>query len=254
VALGLAAVTEAIAGRMQESMALFDQARDHAHTQARDAGGGELPQDLVRTAQTLVQAAAQTGHPGCAQGIVEWMIDASVGTEEERQLLASIVGSGGVPPALRTKVSFEPAPADSPYRFEFEAALKAAAEWRLSKALATFRGLKPVAGESPELFTNTAILCEMLGRPYEASEAWLTVAKLRAGTPDDAVEATGRAIASIDRLFEAAGATALNSDQAVQRFWRDAHAGRVHAANDAERAYVMYGNHEFGLPIGDTMV
>jgi hypothetical protein len=34
----------------------------------------------------------------------------------------------------------------------------------------------------------------------------------------------------------------------------DAHAGRVHAANDAERAYVMYGNHEFGLPIGDTMV
>ena len=66
--------------------------------------------------------------------------------------------------------------------------------------------------------------------------------------------ATGRAIASIDRLFEAAGATALNSDQAVQRFWRDAHAGRVHAANDAERAYVMYGNHEFGLPIGDTMV
>jgi hypothetical protein len=195
VALGLASVTEAIAGRMQESMALFDRARDQAHTQARDTDGGELPQDLVRTAQTLVQAAAQTGHPGCAQGIVEWMIDASVGTEEERQLLASIVGSGGVPPALRTKVSFEQAPADSPYRFEFEAALKAAAEWRLSKALATFRSLKPVAGESPELFTNMAILCEMLGRPYEASEAWLTVAKLRAGTPDDAVEATGRAIA-----------------------------------------------------------
>ena len=195
VALGLAAVTEAIAGRMQESRALFDQARDHANTQARDTDGMEVPQDLVRTAQTLVQAAAQTGHPGCAQGIVEWMIDASVGTEEERQLLASIVGSGGVPPALRTKVSFEPAPADSPHRFEFEAALKAAAEWRLSKALATFRSLKPVAGESPELFTNMAILCEMLGRPYEASEAWLTVAKLRAGTPDDAVEATGRAIA-----------------------------------------------------------
>ena len=40
----------------------------------------------------------------------------------------------------------------------------------------------------------------------------------------------------------------------VQRFWRDAHAGRVHAANDAERAYVMFGNQEFGLPLGDTMV
>ena len=78
--------------------------------------------------------------------------------------------------------------------------------------------------------------------------------ELRARARRDQVRATGRAIASIDRLFEAAGATALNSDQAVQRVWRDAHAGRVHAANDAERAYVMYGNHEFGLPIGDTMV
>jgi tetratricopeptide (TPR) repeat protein len=191
VALGLAAVTEAIVGRMQEAMALFDQARDRA----RETGEGEVPRDLIRTAQTLVQAAAQTGHPGCAQGIVEWLIDKALGTEEERQVLASIVGSGGVPPALRTKVSFEAAPADSPYRFEFEAALKAAADWRLSKALSTFRSLKPVAGESPELFTNMAILCEMLSRPYEASEAWLAVARLRAGTPDDAVEATGRAIA-----------------------------------------------------------
>ncbi len=191
VALGLAAVTEAIVGRMQESMALFDQARD----KARDTGDGEVPHDLVRTAQTLVQAATQTGHPGCAQGIVEWLIDKSLGTEEERQVLASVVGSGGVPPALRTKMSFEAAPTDSPYRFEFESALKAAAEWRLAKALTTFRGLKQVAGESPQLFTNMAILCEMLARPFEASEAWLAVARLRAGTPDDAVEATGRAIA-----------------------------------------------------------
>ena len=195
VALGLSAVTEAIVGRMQEAMALFDHARDKAHTQARETGGGEVPHDLVRTAQTLVQAATQTGHPGCAQGIVEWLIDKSLGSEEERQVLASVVGSGGVPPALRTKMSFEAAPAESPYRFEFESALKAAAEWRLAKALATFRSLKTVAGESPELFTNMAILCEMLARPFEASEAWLAVARLRAGTPDDAVEATGRAIA-----------------------------------------------------------
>jgi 3-hydroxy-9,10-secoandrosta-1,3,5(10)-triene-9,17-dione monooxygenase len=55
-------------------------------------------------------------------------------------------------------------------------------------------------------------------------------------------------------LFEASGATALANDQPVQRFWRDAHAGRVHAANDPERAYVIFGNHEFGLPPGDTMV
>ena len=195
VAMGQAAVTEALVGRMQEAMSLFDQARDKAREMATETPGTEAPRDLLRTAQTLVQAAAQTGHPGCAQGIMEWLIDKSLGSEEERQALAAIVGQTGVPPALRTKVSFEPASADSPYRFEFESALKAAADWRLSKALATFRSLKAVAGESPELFTNTAILCEMMARPYEASEAWLTVAKLRANTPDDAVEATGRAIA-----------------------------------------------------------
>ena len=70
--------------------------------------------------------------------------------------------------------------------------------------------------------------------------------ELRARARRDQVRATGRAIASIDRLFEAAGATALNNDQALQRFWRDAHAGRVHAANDAERAYYLAARKRHG--------
>ena len=77
---------------------------------------------------------------------------------------------------------------------------------------------------------------------------------LRARARRDQVRATTRSIASIDRLFEASGATALANDTPLQRFWRDAHAGRVHAANDAERAYLIFGNHEFGLPQQDTMV
>jgi 3-hydroxy-9,10-secoandrosta-1,3,5(10)-triene-9,17-dione monooxygenase len=78
--------------------------------------------------------------------------------------------------------------------------------------------------------------------------------ELRLKARRDQVRATGRAISSIDRLFENSGAHALDNDTPIQRFWRDAHAGRVHAANDAERAYVAYGNGEFGIPIGDTMV
>ncbi|MBF6521625.1 3-hydroxy-9,10-secoandrosta-1,3,5(10)-triene-9,17-dione monooxygenase oxygenase subunit [Nocardia farcinica] len=77
---------------------------------------------------------------------------------------------------------------------------------------------------------------------------------LRVRARRDQVRATGRAIASIDKLFEASGATALANGTPLQRFWRDAHAGRVHAANDPERAYVMYGTHEFGLPVTDGMV
>ncbi|HNM84781.1 MAG TPA: flavin-dependent monooxygenase [Mycobacterium sp.] len=78
--------------------------------------------------------------------------------------------------------------------------------------------------------------------------------ELRTRARRDQVRATARAIASIDRLFEASGATALGDDTPLQRFWRDAHAGRVHAANDAERAYLIFGNEAFGLPPQDTMV
>jgi 3-hydroxy-9,10-secoandrosta-1,3,5(10)-triene-9,17-dione monooxygenase len=78
--------------------------------------------------------------------------------------------------------------------------------------------------------------------------------ELRLKARRDQVRATQRAVGAIDKLFQNSGATALANGTPLQRFWRDAHAGRVHAANDAERAYVAYGNGEFGIPIGDTMV
>lgn len=191
VALGQAAVIEAIAGRLQEGIALFDRARE----KARDTADAAMPQDLVRAGQTLLQVAAQAGHPLTAQGLLEWMIDREVGTADERQVLASVATAGGVPAALRTKMAFEPAPADSPYRFEIDTAVKHARDWRLGRALTTLKGLKGVAGETPELFVNVAILCEMMARPFEAAEAWLAVARMRPQPADDAVEATGRAIA-----------------------------------------------------------
>ena len=70
----------------------------------------------------------------------------------------------------------------------------------------------------------------------------------------DQVRGTERAISAIDRLFENSGGRALKTGTPIQRFWRDAHSGRVHAANDAERAYVMFGTGEFGLPVENAMV
>lgn len=78
--------------------------------------------------------------------------------------------------------------------------------------------------------------------------------ELRLRARRDQVRATGRSIASIDMLFESSGATALANGTPLQRFWRDAHAARVHAANDPERAYQMFGDGEFDLPVKDTMV
>jgi 3-hydroxy-9,10-secoandrosta-1,3,5(10)-triene-9,17-dione monooxygenase len=70
----------------------------------------------------------------------------------------------------------------------------------------------------------------------------------------DQVKGTERAIAAIDRLFDNSGGRALRAGTPIQRFWRDAHAGRVHAANDPERAYTMFGTGEFGLPVENAMV
>ena len=190
LALGHAAITDALSGRMQEAAASFDKARASAA-----ADGKEASAELVRIAATLVQAAAQLGHIGFAQGIVEWLSDSGLGNDEERRLLAAIVGSSGVPAALRTRMRLEPLEGDSPWRAEFDTALDHARHWRLSKALTAFRSLKGVAGDSRPLFTNIAVICEMLAQPFEAAESWLAVANMNGTSADAAVEMTGRAIA-----------------------------------------------------------
>jgi 3-hydroxy-9,10-secoandrosta-1,3,5(10)-triene-9,17-dione monooxygenase len=64
----------------------------------------------------------------------------------------------------------------------------------------------------------------------------------------DQVRGTALAISAVDKLFENSGGRALRSGTPIQRFWRDAHAGRAHAINDPERALSMFGRGEFGLP------
>lgn len=191
LALGHAAVTAALNDNMQEAAGLFDR--------ARTAAGEEIPDDLTRIAMTLVQVASQVGQFGLAESTIEWLTEKSLGSEEERGILAETFLSSGPPPALRIRVPLAVTPDESPWRFEFDTALKYAGEWKLSKALKTFNSLKGVAGDSAAVFTNIALLCERLARPLEAAEAWLKVAELRTASgdpagPDEAVEATGRAV------------------------------------------------------------
>ena len=77
--------------------------------------------------------------------------------------------------------------------------------------------------------------------------------QLRLKVRRDQVLGTQRAIDAMDSLFEASGGRALATGTYLQRAWRDAHAGRVHAANDPERALQMYGAHEFGHKIDPGM-
>jgi 3-hydroxy-9,10-secoandrosta-1,3,5(10)-triene-9,17-dione monooxygenase len=68
---------------------------------------------------------------------------------------------------------------------------------------------------------------------------------LRLRVRRDQVTGTAQAIGAVDLLFENSGGRALKTGTPIQRFWRDAHAGRVHAINDPERALSMFGRGEF---------
>jgi 3-hydroxy-9,10-secoandrosta-1,3,5(10)-triene-9,17-dione monooxygenase len=78
---------------------------------------------------------------------------------------------------------------------------------------------------------------------------------LRLRVRRDQVLGTERAIGAVDLLSENSGGRALKTGTPIQRFWRDAHAGRVHAINDPERALSAFGRGEFGLDVPpDAMV
>ena len=188
LALGQSAICAALADNMQEAAAAFDAARESMPAE------GATTEELTRIAFTLMQAAAQAGQVGMAKGLLEWVDDRGLGSEDNRQAVAAMIGQEGVTPALRARPALLQTADNSPWRFEFQAAMKHADEWRLTKALKTFRTLKGVAGECRELFTNIAILCEKLARPFEAAEAWMKVAGLPGSSEDDAIEAIGRAI------------------------------------------------------------
>jgi len=78
---------------------------------------------------------------------------------------------------------------------------------------------------------------------------------LRLRVRRDQVLGTAHAIRAVDLMFENAGGRALKMGAPIQRLWRDAHAGRVHAINDPERALSAFGRAEFGLDVPpDAMV
>jgi len=78
--------------------------------------------------------------------------------------------------------------------------------------------------------------------------------RLRLRVRRDQVRGTELALQAVDRLFENSGGRSIYTSHPIQRYWRDAHAGRVHAINDPERALSMYGRGEFGLSVADAMV
>jgi 3-hydroxy-9,10-secoandrosta-1,3,5(10)-triene-9,17-dione monooxygenase len=129
-------------------------------------------------------------------------------------------------------------------------------EYQRSRVRASYVGQK--AAEDPHAQVRIAEAAALLDGAWLALERDMTelmayAAKgekipvpLRLRTRRDQVTGTGQAIRAVDLLFENSGGRALKMGTPIQRFWRDAHAGRVHAINDPERALSMFGRGEFG--------
>ncbi|MEU4067033.1 3-hydroxy-9,10-secoandrosta-1,3,5(10)-triene-9,17-dione monooxygenase oxygenase subunit [Streptomyces wedmorensis] len=80
-------------------------------------------------------------------------------------------------------------------------------------------------------------------------------AELRARTRRDQALATERALTAVDLLMADAGRGPLRvADDVLQRAWRDLHTGRGQAANDVERALLLYAQDALGMDVHDPML
>lgn len=144
-------------------------------------------------------------------------------------------------------------------------AYEAHVSYQRDRVRASYSGQK--AGEDPHSQVRVARACAEIDAAWLALERDISdlyaLAKagekfpmeLRLRARRDQVLGTERSISAIDLLFENSGGRALKMGTPLQRFWRDAHSGRVHAINDVERALTMFGRGEFGLDAGpDAMV
>ncbi|MEU3749242.1 MULTISPECIES: 3-hydroxy-9,10-secoandrosta-1,3,5(10)-triene-9,17-dione monooxygenase oxygenase subunit [Streptomyces] len=100
-----------------------------------------------------------------------------------------------------------------------------------------------------QLSRNTAELYAVARAGKELSTS------LRARARRDQVLATERAIAAVDLLMENAGGSPMRGGSDVlQRAWRDLHTGRGQAANDVERALLLFGQDALGITVHDPML
>ncbi|PZG38224.1 flavin-dependent monooxygenase [Spongiactinospora gelatinilytica] len=112
-----------------------------------------------------------------------------------------------------------------------------------------------VARAASEIDAGWLQLMRNIDEAYLLAEAGRPIPMdLRRRLRRDQVRATERAVYAMELLFENSGGRSLRSGNAIERAWRDVHAGRAHAANDPERAFVLFGTGEFRLDVTDPML
>jgi alkylation response protein AidB-like acyl-CoA dehydrogenase len=86
-----------------------------------------------------------------------------------------------------------------------------------------------------QLLANVGMVFDMLENGAEEIPFEVRVQARR-----DQVRGSWRAVEAVDRVFANAGGGAIRASSAVQRKWRDAHAGLNHVINNAKPVYHVY--------------
>ncbi|GAA1850670.1 acyl-CoA dehydrogenase family protein [Pseudonocardia ailaonensis] len=106
-----------------------------------------------------------------------------------------------------------------------------------------------IAAGRAQLFGNLAEVGALIaeGRPVPM--------ELRVRSRRDQVRSSWRAVAALDELFARSGGGALRTDDnPLQRLWRDAHAGLVHAINVPGPTLASFADHAMDRPLSEALI
>ncbi|MFC4949817.1 acyl-CoA dehydrogenase family protein [Pseudonocardia sp. GCM10023141] len=106
-----------------------------------------------------------------------------------------------------------------------------------------------IAASRAQLFANLSEVGALIaaGRPIPMD--------LRVRSRRDQVRSSWRAVQAVDELFARSGAGALRTENnPLQRLWRDAHAGLVHAINVPGPTMASFANHVMNRPLEEALI
>ncbi|WP_236789620.1 acyl-CoA dehydrogenase family protein [Amycolatopsis sp. GM8] len=106
-----------------------------------------------------------------------------------------------------------------------------------------------IAASRAQLFSNLAEVGALIeaGQPIPM--------ELRVRSRRDQVRGSWRAVQALDELFARSGGGALRTDNnPLQRLWRDAHAGLVHAINVPGPTMASFANYAMNRPLAEALI
>ncbi len=157
------------------------------------ASGGAFSGRLYEAISAIVQILLSEGHFLAARALT--LFQASIVGQDDpaMELLMRLNAMQNVPLVVKDGRGLQQCPDDAPWKQEFDAAFKLAAEARWSEAEAKLTGLVKTAPQSSALWRNLAKLRAWMADPEGANEALERFATLEVGL-EDAVEAQAQAL------------------------------------------------------------